>query len=122
MSQDKITKLIKEINTLKSSCEKINSQLEELITQKVENEILLEEVKNLEQDATLHKLTGLVLVREEKTKCYDTITRRIHYISGEIESRKKVITNSEEKLKKLFSDVICTYIEKIHTYKEKIHT
>ncbi|SCN60970.1 prefoldin subunit, putative [Plasmodium chabaudi adami] len=105
MSQDKITKLIKEINTLKSSCEKINSQLEELITQKVENEILLEEIKNLEQDAVLHKLTGLVLVREEKTKCYDTITRRIHYISGEIESRKKVITNSEEKLKKLFSDL-----------------
>ncbi|KAI4837855.1 prefoldin subunit 6 [Plasmodium brasilianum] len=105
MSQDKITKIVKEINTLKTSCEKLNAQLEELITQKVENEMLLEEVKNLEDDAVLHKLVGLILVKEEKNKCYDTVTRRIHYISGEIESRKKVISNSEEKLKKLFSDL-----------------
>ncbi|SBT36420.1 conserved Plasmodium protein, unknown function [Plasmodium ovale wallikeri] len=86
-------------------CEKLNAQLDELITQKVENEMLLEEVKSLEDDAVLHKLIGLILVREEKNKCYDTITRRIHYICGEIESRKKVISNSEEKLKKLFSDL-----------------
>ncbi|SCQ16544.1 prefoldin subunit, putative [Plasmodium ovale] len=105
MSQDKITKIVKEINSLKSSCEKLNAQLDELITQKVENEMLLEEVKSLEDDAVLHKLIGLILVREEKNKCYDTITRRIHYICGEIESRKKVISNSEEKLKKLFSDL-----------------
>ncbi|CRH00548.1 prefoldin subunit, putative [Plasmodium relictum] len=105
MSQEKITKIIKEINTLKTSCEKLNVQLEELITQKVENEMLLEDVKKLEDDAILHKLIGLILVKEEKNKCYDTITRRIHYISGEIESRKKVINNSEEKLRKLFSDL-----------------
>ncbi|GAB66947.1 prefoldin subunit 6 [Plasmodium cynomolgi strain B] len=114
MSQDKVTKIVKEINTLKTSCEKLNAQLEELITQKVENEILLEEVKNLEDDAVLHKLVGLILVREEKNKCYDTITRRIHYITGEIESRKKVISNSEEKLKKLFSDL------EVHTNQRKV--
>ncbi|VWU52616.1 prefoldin subunit, putative, partial [Hepatocystis sp. ex Piliocolobus tephrosceles] len=104
MSQEKVANIVKEINALKSNCEKLNAQMGELITQKVENEILLEEVKNLEDDAVLHKLVGLVLVKEEKSKCYDTITRRIHYIHGEIESRKKVIKNLEEKLKKLFTD------------------
>ncbi|EUD68242.1 prefoldin beta subunit [Plasmodium inui San Antonio 1] len=95
MSQDKVTKIVKEINTLKTSCEKLNAQLEELITQKVENEILLEEVKNLEDDAVLHKLVGLILVREEKNKCYDTITRRIHYITGEMLERLAASPHAE---------------------------
>ncbi|SOV11637.1 prefoldin subunit, putative [Plasmodium sp. gorilla clade G2] len=105
MSQEKISQIIKDISALKSSCEKINSQLDELITQKVENEMLFEEVKVLSDDAVLHKLVGYVLIKEEKHKCYDTISRRIQYINAEIECRKKILSNSEEKLKKLFSDL-----------------
>ncbi|SOV74361.1 prefoldin subunit, putative [Plasmodium sp. gorilla clade G3] len=114
MSQEKISQIIKDISALKTSCEKLNSQLDELITQKVENEMLLEEVKVLEDDSVLHKLVGLVLVKEEKSKCYDTISRRLQYITGEIENRKKVINSSEEKLRKLFSDL------EAHTGQRKI--
>ncbi|KOB58438.1 hypothetical protein PFHG_00181, partial [Plasmodium falciparum HB3] len=121
MSQEKISEIIKDISALKTSCEKLNSQLDELITQKVENEMLLEEVKVLEDDSVLHKLVGLVLVKEEKSKCYDTISRRLQYITGEIENRKKVITNSEEKLRKLFSDKHTQDREKYPFHKLKMN-
>ncbi|KOB87724.1 hypothetical protein PFDG_04184 [Plasmodium falciparum Dd2] len=130
MSQEKISEIIKDISALKTRGEKLISQLDELITQKVENEMRLEGIyiyiyiyifKVLEDDSVLHKLVGLVLVKEEKSKCYDTISRRLQYITGEIENRKKVITNSEEKLRKLFSDKHTQDREKYPFHKLKMN-
>ncbi|EWC78166.1 hypothetical protein C923_01102 [Plasmodium falciparum UGT5.1] len=91
------------------NCNYVNSfYISQHTTSKIHKEIndtIFSEVKVLEDDSVLHKLVGLVLVKEEKSKCYDTISRRLQYITGEIENRKKVITNSEEKLRKLFSDL-----------------
>ncbi|GBE59749.1 prefoldin subunit [Babesia ovata] len=65
----------------------------QLLTQQNECTAVLKELQILEADAKIYKSTGPVLTAQSKDDALNTITKRIEYISNEIDEKAKAMAN-----------------------------
>eukprot|EP00434_Breviolum_minutum_P021603 symbB.v1.2.019068.t1/scaffold1542.1/size112718/3 len=64
-----------------------------LIAQQQETELVKEEFDTIEEDAVVYKLVGPVMVKQN-----GNVSKRLEYISGELERSNKIITEKETEL------------------------
>ncbi|CDR95864.1 prefoldin subunit 6, putative [Babesia bigemina] len=82
--------LVKEVNNLRQQYRELAAAHSQLLTQ--QNECTAE-LQILEADAKIYKSTGPVLTAQSKDDAMSTITKRIEYISNEIDEKAKAMSN-----------------------------
>ncbi|EGF80778.1 hypothetical protein BATDEDRAFT_24657 [Batrachochytrium dendrobatidis JAM81] len=78
----------------------------QLESQLKENEEVSKEFKFLKDDATIYKLVGPVLVKQDTPEAVGNVSKRIEYISGEIKRVELQIKDLEEKQEKKKLEVV----------------
>jgi len=70
---------------------------QQLDSQLNENNIVLEELKRLESEASVFKLIGPVLVKQDQEEAKQNVQKRIDYISAELKRHDGLIKDIEKK-------------------------
>jgi prefoldin beta subunit len=70
---------------------------QQLDSQLNENKIVLEELKRLEAEASVFKLIGPVLVKQDQEEAKQNVQKRIDYISAELKRHDGLIKDIEKK-------------------------
>ncbi|ORZ38076.1 Prefoldin [Catenaria anguillulae PL171] len=83
----------KEYTTLVSNRQTLESQLKE-------NELVQKEFELLDDEATVYKLIGPVLVKQEQPEAKANVKKRLEFIRGEIDRAEKSIKDLSAKMDK----------------------
>ncbi|KAH8585002.1 prefoldin-related [Cryptosporidium sp. chipmunk genotype I] len=78
--------------------EQINERRRILVAQESENQMVSKELELLESDAVIYKLIGSVMVKQSLDDAKSTVSKRLEYITGEIESVNKSFESLQSKL------------------------
>jgi len=70
--------------TIQKEIGKVQSQISTAGTQILENEMVLKELDLLEEDASVYKLIGPVLVKQELVEVKNNVTKRVEFIKNDI--------------------------------------
>eukprot|EP00123_Amoebidium_parasiticum_P019424 comp25258_c0_seq1/m.46981 comp25258_c0_seq1/g.46981 ORF comp25258_c0_seq1/g.46981 comp25258_c0_seq1/m.46981 type:complete len:121 (-) comp25258_c0_seq1:387-749(-) len=89
--------LASELRQYQGEYQKIITQRTQLESQLKENEIVKEELGLLEDDATVYKLIGPVLVKQELPDAQQNVGKRIEFISKEIDRMETAMRDLERK-------------------------
>jgi len=84
MSKADFEKYSLEFNKYQNELSELLSSRQQLETQFQENSIVLNEFKNLEDDAKIYKLTGPVLLPQDKSEANINVEKRIEFIKNEM--------------------------------------
>ncbi|KAF7459137.1 prefoldin subunit 6 [Cryptosporidium felis] len=96
--------------------EQVNERRRILIAQESENQMVNKELNLLESDAVIYKLVGSVMVKQSLDDAKSTVSKRLEYIAGEIESVNKAFESLQSKLVETSNQVGCLhFILEIHT-------
>ncbi|ODQ58631.1 hypothetical protein WICANDRAFT_63141 [Wickerhamomyces anomalus NRRL Y-366-8] len=98
MSKNEFEQISLEFNRLQTELQDLLSSRQKLETQFQENSIVLNEFKNLEDDAKIYKLTGPVLLPQDKNEANINVEKRIEFIKNEIERVEKNVQSTQSKL------------------------
>lgn len=90
-TQDELLKIIE-------ARQKLNSQLQE-------NKLVQKEFSTLENEAVIYKLTGPILVKQEKSEAILNVKKRLEYIETEIEQLEIQIKKHNKNLEKQKLDI-----------------
>ncbi|KAI7853637.1 Prefoldin [Circinella umbellata] len=85
--------LQKELSTAIEARQRLDSQQQE-------NEVVSKEFEHLEDDASIYKLIGPVLVKQEKGEAVGNVKNRLELINKEIERIEKQLQDLTEKSEK----------------------
>jgi len=102
-------KLENELNALRKIRTDISKSVQisrQYAAQHSENEMVLKELDILEDDATVYKLIGPVLVKQDLIEAKANVTKRIEYISSEMKRLEITIKSCEQKEASKQEDVI----------------
>eukprot|EP00923_Selenidium_pygospionis_P014536 GHVN01025077.1.p2 GENE.GHVN01025077.1~~GHVN01025077.1.p2 ORF type:complete len:117 (-),score=21.59 GHVN01025077.1:133-483(-) len=110
MSNTQVEELAREFKAAQSKFEENSNTEQQLRTQLHENETVEKEFDNLEADATVYKLVGPVLVREDLPDAKENVKKRIQYIKEEL---KRVEKSSQEQQKK--TEQIAKQLQKVQS-------
>eukprot|EP00930_Biecheleria_cincta_P052777 TRINITY_DN38065_c0_g1_i1.p1 TRINITY_DN38065_c0_g1~~TRINITY_DN38065_c0_g1_i1.p1 ORF type:complete len:123 (-),score=45.50 TRINITY_DN38065_c0_g1_i1:160-528(-) len=77
-----------------------------LIAQQQETELVQQEFETIEDDATIYKLVGPVMVKQNVDDAKSNVEKRLEYISGELERSNKVIEAKEKELSEKQKELI----------------
>ncbi|KEY73840.1 hypothetical protein S7711_03135 [Stachybotrys chartarum IBT 7711] len=98
------------LQALSEDFQKLQQELQEVVnarqraaSQKEEN---LGEFEKLEEDETIYKITGPVLLKQDKIEAESTVKGRLDFISGEISRLEDQITDLQDKLEKKKVEII----------------
>ncbi|RIA95523.1 KE2 family protein [Glomus cerebriforme] len=92
-------KLQKDLSNAIESRQRLDSQLQE-------NEVVQKEFKLLKDDATIYKLIGPVLVKQDKIEATSNVDKRLEYIKSEIKRVENQLADLSEKTEKKKLEVI----------------
>merc|ERR1719155_248548 len=70
--------------TIQKEIGKVQSQVSTAQTQILENEMVLKELDLLEEDSSVFKLIGPVLVKQELVEVKNNVTKRVEFIKNDI--------------------------------------
>jgi len=70
--------------TIQKEIGKVQSQISTAGTQILENEMVLKELELLEEDSSVYKLIGPVLVKQELVEVKNNVTKRVEFIKNDI--------------------------------------
>ncbi|ONH65207.1 Prefoldin subunit 6 [Cyberlindnera fabianii] len=98
MSNPDFEKVSLEFNRLQNQLQTLLSSRQQLETQFQENNIVLKEFGTLEEDAKIYKLTGPVLLPQDKSEANLNVEKRIEFIKKEIERAEENIKSTQTKL------------------------
>lgn len=84
MSKNEFEQISLEFNKLQTELQELLSSRQQLETQFQENSIVLNEFKALEGDAKIYKLTGPVLLPQDKNEANLNVEKRIEFIKSEM--------------------------------------
>lgn len=84
MSKNEFEQISLEFNRLQTELQDLLSLRQKLETQFQENSIVLNEFKNLEDDAKIYKLIGPVLLPQDKNEANINVEKRIEFIKNEM--------------------------------------
>ncbi|OII70784.1 prefoldin-related protein [Cryptosporidium ubiquitum] len=90
--------ITKEFLETQKKFEQINERRRILIAQESENQMVNNELELLETDAVIYKLIGNVMVKQSLDDAKITVSKRLEYITGEIESVNKTFESLQSKL------------------------
>ncbi|KAI9355415.1 Prefoldin [Zopfochytrium polystomum] len=93
----KLEKEVAEFQSLQKDYSKAVSARSTLESQLKENEMVQKEIKNMKSDATVYKLIGPVLVKQDQQEAAANVSHRIGAISSEIKRLEAQIKTFEEK-------------------------
>ena len=89
--------------TIQKEIGKVQGQIGTAGTQILENEMVLKELDLLEEDSSVFKLIGPVLVKQELVEVKNNVTKRVEFIKNDIkrlEGTVKKFQEQEEQVKK----------------------
>ncbi|XP_052788276.1 prefoldin subunit 6-like [Mya arenaria] len=95
--QKKLSTELEKYQALQKDQQKYMKARQALDVQLNENTMVKEELERLEAAATVYKMIGPVLVKQEMTEAKDNVQKRIDYISGELKRHDGVIKDIEKK-------------------------
>ncbi|ESN92141.1 hypothetical protein HELRODRAFT_89869 [Helobdella robusta] len=95
--QKKLAAELEQFKALQTSYQKYISARQKLDAQLTENNMVLDEMKLLEDDSTVYKLVGPVLVKQDTVEATQNVEKRIKYISDEIKRHEGLIKEVESK-------------------------
>ncbi|XP_044060202.1 prefoldin subunit 6 [Siniperca chuatsi] len=87
---EKYTQMQKDVSKSMSARQKLETQL-------TENNIVKEELDLLDSTNTVYKLIGPVLVKQDLDEAKATVTKRLEYITGEIQRYETLLKDMEKK-------------------------
>ncbi|KAJ1606701.1 putative prefoldin-related protein [Cryptosporidium canis] len=90
--------LTKEFLEIQKKFEQINERRRILAAQESENQMVNKELDLLESDAVIYKLIGSVMVKQSLDDAKGTVSKRLEYIAGEIQSVNKTFESLQSKL------------------------
>ena len=88
----------KEFFELQKKFEQISERRRILIAQESENQMVSKELDLLENDAVIYKLIGSIMVKQSLDDAKNTVSKRLEYISSEIESVNKTFESLQTSL------------------------
>lgn len=114
--QKKLETEVTEIKKIEQEFKKVFHAKQSLVEKKSENEMVLAEFNLMSADASVFKLVGPVLAKQDTNEAKTNVEKRIEYITKEIErmdkleqdfqnkvdERKKTITKLQEDMRREF--------------------
>ncbi|KAL3128933.1 Prefoldin subunit [Cryptosporidium hominis] len=101
--------ITKEFLETQKKFEQINERRRILVAQESENQMVSKELELLESDAVIYKLVGSVMVKQSLDDAKSTVSKRLEYITGEIESVNKSFESLQSKLVEKSNQVSYNY-------------
>eukprot|EP00670_Eutreptiella_braarudii_P002580 CAMPEP_0174293754 /NCGR_PEP_ID=MMETSP0809-20121228/39606_1 /TAXON_ID=73025 ORGANISM="Eutreptiella gymnastica-like, Strain CCMP1594" /NCGR_SAMPLE_ID=MMETSP0809 /ASSEMBLY_ACC=CAM_ASM_000658 /LENGTH=137 /DNA_ID=CAMNT_0015394775 /DNA_START=23 /DNA_END=436 /DNA_ORIENTATION=+ len=95
--QRKLNVEVKEIKDLQTQGSKLLQQRTQMAAQQNENDLVKQELDLMEEDASVYKLIGPVLVQQDKEDATSIVEKRLEYINGEMKRLDKQLKDIEEK-------------------------
>lgn len=89
-------KAVEEFQILQKKLEELIQTRTQLETQFQENKIVKEEFETLDADSNIFKLIGPVLLKQDKVEAEDNVSKRLDFITSEIESVEKNIKSTQD--------------------------
>ncbi|KAJ3064416.1 hypothetical protein HDU98_012169 [Podochytrium sp. JEL0797] len=96
-TEQQLQKHVGEFQNLQKEYSKAVSSRSTLEAQLKENEMVKKEFDNIKDDATVYKLIGPVLVKQDRPEAVANVNKRIEYIAGEIKRLEGQIKSFEDK-------------------------
>ncbi|KAF4126242.1 prefoldin beta subunit [Geosmithia morbida] len=101
------------LEALSDDFQKLQQDLQETVAsrqrlegQRQENIGVQKEFENLGDDETIYKLTGPVLLKQDKMEANSTVKGRLDFINGEITRLEGVIRSSQQSMEKKKAEII----------------
>jgi len=88
-----------ELNTwreIQKQIGKVQNQMSTAQTQILENEMVLNELELLEEDSSVFKLIGPVLVKQELVEVKNNVTKRVEFIKNDITRLQGTVKKFEQ--------------------------
>mmetsp|Transcript_51127 Transcript_51127/g.132772 ORF Transcript_51127/g.132772 Transcript_51127/m.132772 type:complete len:117 (-) Transcript_51127:148-498(-) len=82
--------------TIQKEIGKVQGSISTAQTQILENELVLKELELLEEDASVFKLIGPVLVKQELMEVKNNVTKRVEFIKNDIKRLEGKIKSFEQ--------------------------
>mmetsp|Transcript_12543 Transcript_12543/g.18958 ORF Transcript_12543/g.18958 Transcript_12543/m.18958 type:complete len:127 (-) Transcript_12543:36-416(-) len=100
-NREELEKLVKEVQNTQSSLQSTMETLSSLRSAFNENSIVLSEFKLLDNDpsATVYKLVGCVLVKQDRKESLQTVEKRISYLTQQIKETEKRAATLQQTLR-----------------------
>ena len=99
-------KLVQEINQVRQALQESHETLKHLTSQKSENESVLLEFSKLEDDANVWKLTGPLLVKQDREDSRINVEKRLEFIGRELHTTEEKIKNFESEFEIKRKDLV----------------
>ncbi|EHA53370.1 hypothetical protein MCOR27_000826 [Pyricularia oryzae] len=96
---DDYKKLQSELDTAVQARQKLEAQLQE-------NLGVQKEFEKMKDGETIYKLTGPVLLKQDKVEADSTVKGRIEFIKNEVERLEKQISDGQDKMEKKKGEII----------------
>lgn len=114
MTADLITKsdrLVTELNKMRIDLQSHHDKLRQLTSQNSENEAVRTEFEKLEEDGHIWKLTGPLMVRQDKEEAKANVDKRLEFITSELTKVEEAIKRCEEDFEKKRQELITVQTE-----------
>ncbi|XP_024139707.1 prefoldin subunit 6 [Oryzias melastigma] len=95
--QQKLKAELEKFSQVQKDVSKSMSVRQKLETQLTENNIVKEELGLLDSSNTVYKLIGPVLVKQDLDEAKATVTKRLEYITGEIQRYEALLKDMEKR-------------------------
>mmetsp|Transcript_26458 Transcript_26458/g.48453 ORF Transcript_26458/g.48453 Transcript_26458/m.48453 type:complete len:123 (-) Transcript_26458:47-415(-) len=89
---------LEKFKSLQETLQKSYESRMSLMAQQQETQLVVEEFNNLEDGDTVYKLVGTVMVKQPVDDAKSNVSKRLEYISGELDRSNKVIEQQEKEL------------------------
>ena len=96
--QRKLETDVTEIKKIEAEYTKVYSAKQSLVEKKSENEMVLAEFNLMSADASVYKLVGPVLAKQDVAESKTNVEKRIEYITKEIERMDKLEQDFQSKV------------------------
>lgn len=96
---------LEELQGLQKKLQDLLQSRTTLETQYQENKIVKEELDTLDSSSNVYKLMGPVLLKQDKEEAEDNVSKRIDFITAEIEKIEKSIKTTQAKMQSLRSSL-----------------
>jgi prefoldin beta subunit len=96
--QRKLESDVTEIKKIEAEYTKVFSAKQSLVEKKSENEMVLQEFNLMSSDASVYKLVGPILAKQDVAESKTNVEKRIEYITKEIERMDKLEQEFQSKV------------------------
>lgn len=96
--QRKMEQEVTEIKKVEQEYTKVFKAKQSLVEKKSENEMVLQELQMMSDDASVYKLVGPVLAKQDTAEARTNVEKRIEYITKEIERMDKLENDFQGKV------------------------